>query len=166
VQVPSLWMLLTDPASARAVRRLEVRPVSLVPAGERTADVRVIEALPQRANAYIGYVDDSAFPENGVFWTRGTERGTVLLAPAGAATLVLTLHVGPVATPVTVWVGEARSEIAMAAEETRVVRLPLPPGAGAVKVAVQAGASFRPSEVDARATDSRSLGCQVRLELE
>jgi hypothetical protein len=78
----------------------------------------------------------------------------------------MTLHVGPKSTPVTVWVAQGRSEIAMAADETRLVRLPLPPGAGAVTVAVQAGSSFRPSDVDATTTDSRSLGCKVRLALE
>ena len=37
VPVPSLWVLLTDAASARAARRLEIRPLSLVPAGDRIA---------------------------------------------------------------------------------------------------------------------------------
>ena len=101
-----------------------------------------------------------------MFWTRGTERGTVLVAPAGATTLAITLHVGPTPTPVTIWVEQARNDIVMAAEETRVVRLPLPPGAGMVTVAIQAGSSFRPSEVVPTATDSRSLGCQARLALE
>jgi hypothetical protein len=167
VPVPSLWVLLTDAASARAARRLEISPVSLVPAAERThAEVRLIESLPGRPNAYFGYVGDGLFPENGVFWTRGTSRGTILLAPAGASTLVMTLHVGPLPTPVTIWVEQARSDLAMAAEETRVVRVPLRPGTGMVTVTVQAGASFRPSEVDATTTDSRSLGCQTRLALE
>jgi hypothetical protein len=166
VAVPSLWVLLTDAASARAARRLEIRPLSLVPAGDRIAeDVRVVELLPTPPNAYLAYVDEGTYPENGVFWTRGTERGTVVLAPAGATTLVATLHVGPQPTPVTIWVDQVRSELAMTAEETRVVRLPLARAARAVTVAVQAGSSFRPSQV-AATTDSRNLGCQVRLSLE
>jgi hypothetical protein len=167
VPVPSLWVLLTDAASARAARRLEIRPLSLVPAGDRiAADVRAVEMLPGRPNAYLGYVDEGTFPENGVFWTRGTDRGTVLLAPAGATTLVMTLHVGRAPTPVTIWVDRSHSEIVMNADETRVVRQPLPPGVGAVTVAVQAASSFRPSQVEPTSTDSRSLGCQVRLALE
>jgi hypothetical protein len=167
VAVPSMWVLLTDAASARAARRLEIRPLSLVPAGDRIAeDVRAVESLPTPPNAYLAYVDEGTYPENGVFWTRGTERGTVVLAPAGATTLVATLHVGPVATAVTIWVDQMRSDIAMAAEETRVLRLPLARAARAVTVAVQAGSSFRPSEVASAMTDSRSLGCQVRVSLE
>jgi hypothetical protein len=167
VAVPSLWILLSDPASARAARRLEIRPLSLVAAGDRVVtEVRAVEALPGPPNAYMAYIDEGTFPENGVFWTRGTERGAVRLAPAGATTLVLTLHVGPVATPVTIWVEQARHDIAMAADETRVLRLPLPAGAAAVTVAIQAGSSFRPSEVAPNVADSRSLGCQARPALE
>jgi hypothetical protein len=166
VPIRALWILLTDPASARAARRLEVKPLSLLPAGERGAnEVHAVELVPGRPNAYLAFTDERTYPENGVFWTRGSERGTMLLAPAGATTLVITVHVGPVPTPVTIWVDETRSEVALAAEETRVVRMPLPAAARMVSVAVQAGSSFRPSEV-AKSDDSRSLGCQVRLSLE
>jgi hypothetical protein len=167
VPVPSLWALLTDATSARAARRLEIRPMSLVPAGERiAAEVHKIESLPGRPNAYVAYVDKGTFPENGVFWTRGTDRGALLLAPAGATRLAVTLHVGPVPTNVTIWIGEERSEVMMAAEETRVVRFAIPTAARAVHFAIQASSSFRPSETVSTSTDTRNLGCQARLALE
>src|SRR4029077_8097577 len=84
-------------ASARGAVRVEIDPLSIVPASQRPhIDAGVVESLPGRQNAYMVYVDEGTFPEGGVFWTRGTSRGEVLVAPAGASTVVLTLHLGPV----------------------------------------------------------------------
>ncbi len=166
IEVPALWMQLTDQASARSVRRLEIVALSVTPASERLqTDVTAVEAFDDRLNAYVVYLDRFTYPEHGVFWTRGRERGRLLLAPAGAGTVAMTLHVGPIATTVTVRVGERTEHFALAPEETRTIRLPLPPAA-AVPIDVQASASFRPVDVDPSSSDTRHLGCQVRLVLD
>ena len=59
VAVPSVWIQLTEPQSARAVRRLELVPRDVVPAGDRPHDrVLAVEAFPERLNAYVAYVNE------------------------------------------------------------------------------------------------------------
>ncbi len=165
--MPSLWLQLSDLASARAVRRFELTAVDVRPASQRPADsVLAVEAFPERLGAYVAYVDTDAYPEHGVFWTRRDAEARLRLAPAGATTLVMTIHVGPAPTDVSVRVGEARQHLTMAPDETREVRLPLPSGASDVPVEVRADAFFVPAEVDPSSTDRRELGSQVRLVLE
>lgn len=167
VAVPSLWIQLTDLATARVVRRVELRARDVVPAGERPQPlVRVVEAFPDRLNAYVGFTGEDAYPEGGVFWTRADARARLWLAPAGAATVVATLHVGPKPTTVSVRIGEWHDEVVFAAEETRTLRIPLPPSVARVPIEVQAHDFFVPAEVDPLSADTRRLGCQVRFVLE
>ena len=168
IAAPSLWVRLTDHESVKGVRRVEVvaREVFDRAAGWGRVPARVVEPVSGRLGAYIAYPDYSTFPERGVYWTRGTERGFVLIVPAGARSLELTLHVGPVNTPVSVWVGEEQHDFDLRAEETRTISLPVAPDMRAVPLAVQAGAAFVPAQVDRRSTDMRKLGCQVRIGLE
>jgi len=79
---------------------------------------------------------------------------------------VLTLHVGPQQTSVSLRVAGRAETLSLQPNETRAVRFALPAGAAVVPIAVQASAAFRPSEVDRSSTDRRQLGCQVRVELE
>ena len=167
IAVPSLWMQLTDQSSARAVRRLQLVALDVLPASERPPGKAVtVEALSDRPNAYLAYMDDNAFPERGVFWTRGLARTRVELAPAGAQTVVLTLHVGPRKTGVSLRLGDRTDMLTLQADETRALRFMLRAGILSVPLVVQASAMFRPADVDRSATDTRELGCQVRVELE
>ena len=165
--VPTLWLQLTDLESARTVRRVEVVARALVARPDRPREIaRVIETVPGPPGSYIGYFNEETYPERGVFWTRERGRGRVIVVTGGARTLVMTLHVGPKATNVTVRVGSDTQTFALSAEETREVRWPLSPNRETVPVDVAADASFRPSDVDRRSTDTRQLGCQVRLVLD
>ena len=167
VAVPRLWVQLTDPSAAAQVNRLEIAPVAIVAASARVAvHVRAVEAVSGRPNAYMAYVDDGTYAEGGVFWTRGTGEGEVLIAPAGASRVRLTLHVGPSGGPVRLTIdGDAR-EVAMAPNETRVVPVDVPTGASVMRLRVRASGSFVPADADPRSGDRRSLGCQVRVEVE
>ncbi len=100
-----------------------------------------------------------------MFWTRGTSAGEVLVAPAGAATLVLTLHLGPAAGAVRLTVDGQDRSVTLARDETRQIEIPLNPTAHLVRVVVAAPASFRPSDHEPGSTDRRWLGCQVRVGL-
>lgn len=166
VPVPSFWLQLTDLGAARAVRRLEIVARSVEPSSTReSVNVLAVEAVAGWMNGYVAYLA-GAYPENGVFWTRGKEAGRMLLAPAGASVALLRLESGPAPIEVRLAVGGEERTVALEPRETAEVRLSLPPGASAVPVEVQASASFRPSEVDPSSTDTRQLGCRVRLVLE
>jgi hypothetical protein len=161
-----VWISLSEDSTARAVQRVELEPVSIVPRSQRVTNaVRAVEPIDGRPNAYILYVDDETFPEGGVFWTRANNRGEVLVATAGASEMLLTLHVGPAAGTVKVSVAGMRLDTALQPDETREIVAPLPSGGAAVLVSVQAPGWFEPARVDPKSGDTRALGCQVRINL-
>ncbi len=167
IGVPLMWMQLTDRDAAAAMRRLEIAARYVDPSGDRPeGTVRSVEGFDDRPHAYVAYMDENTFPERGVFWTKDTARGRLLLAPAGAGTAVVTVHVGPRPATVSLVVGSKPVELAMSPEETTTVRVALPAGERIVPIEVQSSSSFRPALVDPASSDSRQLGCQVRVVLE
>jgi hypothetical protein len=168
--LPELWVQLAVPAAAQQAVRVELTPLALVPVSERpNLDVHAVESIPGRPNAQLLYVNADTFPEGGVFWTHGTDRGDVLVVPAGARQILLTLHVGPVGGTVRVTAGSAgrREDVVLEPGETRTISIPVGDADAAryVPISIQAPASFRPAEVDPSSSDTRDLGCQVRVEL-
>ena len=162
----AVWAGVSDPVLANAVQQVEIVAESVVPRSERPdVEVRALEPIAGRPAAFIVYADAETYPEGGVFWTRGTAAGKVLVATGGASTLVLTLHVGPTAGTVHVMVAGQDRSLALSRDETRVIELPLSPADRLVPVRVQAPGAFRPSDHEAGSTDQRSLGCQVRITL-
>jgi hypothetical protein len=163
----AFWLAASQPSAARAVQQVEISPISIVPKSRRAGGLaRAVEAVDGHADGYIVYVNDETYPEGGVFWTRAGNRADVLVAPAGSSQIVLTLHVGPIAA------GTVRLEVAgqsldtpMAPDETRDVAIPVPPNMSLVPISIQAPGWFRPASVDPRSTDTRALGCQVRVSL-
>jgi hypothetical protein len=162
----TMWLAAAGEALAASVQQIEIVPESIVPRHARAAvDVHALEAIEGRPGAFIVYADADTFPEGGVFWTQGTSAGKVLVAPAGASTLVLTLHVGPAGGAVRLLVNGQDRSLTLAHDETRQLEIPLPPGARLIPVVVEAPGSFRPFEHEPGSTDRRSLGCQVRVGL-
>jgi hypothetical protein len=156
----------SDEALARAVQQVEIVAESVVPRSARPeVTVHALEAIGDRPGAYIVYADDKTYPEGGVFWTRSTEAGTVFIAPDGASTLVLTVHVGPVGGRVEITVADQDHSLDLTHDETRTIEIPLPPARQLVPVAVRASAHFRPRDHEPGSTDPRWLGCQVRIGL-
>jgi hypothetical protein len=153
-------------ALAASLRQVEIVPESIVPKRSRaTVDIHALEAIEGRPGAFIVYADPNTFPESGVFWTQGTSAGKVLVAPAGASTLVLTLHLGPAGGAVRLTVDGQDRSVTLAHDETRQLEIPLAPAARLIPVVVEAPGSFRPFEHEPGSTDRRSLGCQVRVGL-
>ncbi len=169
-QLPIGVRRLTIAASQSAARhavKVELRPDAIVPPGEReTAPVRAIESVPEHPGAYVAYLNEHAYPEGGVFWTRGTGRAAVLVAPGGARRLTLTLFSGPTAADCTVTLLGEPQTVKTAAGQTSTVSFVVPENRRVLPLEVQASAFFRPSEVDSGSTDNRGLGCQVRIGLE
>jgi hypothetical protein len=138
-----------------------------VPVGEReSSPARTIESIPERPDAFLAYMNEHAYPEGGVFWTRGTGQASVLLAAGGARRLTLTLFSGPSGADCAVSLPDAPQTVKMNPGQTSVISFAVPPGRGVVPLTVAASAFFRPSETDPASTDTRGLGCQVRIGLE
>jgi hypothetical protein len=158
---------LSIPQTARAARTAEIIPLAIVPEPRRLIVPAVaIEPIKDRPNAYLVYTDDNTYPEGGIFWTRRTTRGTVLVLTAGASFIVLTLHVGPNGGDVALEVGGQRMDTVLNAHETRRLSIAVPGGAASVPISVQASGWFLPIDVEPGSRDVRSLGCQVRVELQ
>ena len=161
-----VWVAVSDPSAASAALSVEIVAESIVPRSARAAgEVRAIEAIAERPRAFIVYTDDDTYPEGGVFWTLGTGAGTVLVDPAGASTLLLVLHVGPVGGVVRVTVGGQDRSVTLSPDQTRQLEIPLAAGARFVPVVIAAPGQFRPSDHEPGSTDRRWLGCQVRIGL-
>jgi hypothetical protein len=153
----------SDPAAARAVRRIDIAPVALVPRSRREpVTSHVVEPIGGTPAGFMAYADDHSYPEGGVFWTRDTQQGRVIIATAGARAVRLILHVGPQGGPVVVDAAAHRIDVDLQPDETRELEIALPPGAATLTVTVRATKSFRPSAADPKSDDTRLLGCQVR----
>jgi hypothetical protein len=167
VTVRRLMIAAEGSGVAAAVSRVAIVPRDIVPPpGREEALVRVVEGIPHRPGAYLAYVDGAAYPEHGTFWSRGTARTTVLVAPGGARQLTLHLATGPRSGEVTVAVGGEERRVAMAADRPNQLSFDLPAGVRLVPLTVQSNVMFRPGEVDPRSGDMRGLGCQVQITLE
>jgi hypothetical protein len=167
VAIRRLILRVSDRHVAESVSRFEIIPVAVVPALERPdIPVRSIEPLDARASAYLIYTDEHAYPEGPVFWSRGTAETTVWVAPAGASSMTLKLSTGPMSGTVSVSVNGNSQTVAMLGNEVKDVSFRLPPERQIVPLTVRSSTMFRPVEVDAKSTDTRGLGCQVRIGLE
>jgi len=166
VAVGRLTVRVPD-VKALAVAQVDVAPIAVVPRSARDERrVRTIDPVPDRPGGYVVHVDPDTYPEGAAFWTRGTARAEVLVAPAGASRLLLTLHLGPLGGDVLVSVGGVKSSVAVPANGTARFEAELPPGLGLVPVTVQSPGAFVPAEVNAASDDTRRLGCQVRVNLQ
>ena len=167
VSASRITVAVSDQTLAASVAGVEIVPTVLVPVHAREPrPARRIEEVPERPGAFLIYVDGNAFPENGVFWTRGVERSEVLLAPGPYARLRLTLHLGPRTGAVTVSVAGNPQTASVEANGSAEVQLDVPHGLRLIPLVIQSPTSFRPSDVDASSDDARLLGCQVRVSVD
>jgi hypothetical protein len=169
-QIPVAVRRLTVATSgslARHAVRVDLQATAIVSPGDREhGAVRELESIPEHPGAFIAYINEHAYAEGGVFWTRGTGEASVLVAAEGARRMSLTLFSGAAATNCTVTVAGEPKSVEMTPGKTSTVSFVVPPGQRVVPLTVRASAFFRPSEVDPASTDNRGLGCQVRIGLE
>ncbi len=170
VSVPAaarrMLVRVTDLQVARAITDIQITPVDVDPPSLRPQPVRMIESLGDSVGRYLVYTDGEAYPEMGTFWTRGTAATTVLVAPAGATRMTLTLSTGPMAGTVSVTSGGRTQQVSMPGNQEQVLALDVPAGSRLVPLTIQSTVMFRPGEVNPSITDMRGLGCQVRIALE
>jgi len=166
VPVP-ISITVGDPSAAHRASTVQIVPVELA-AGARHSGARVtgVEPIGDRRGAFIAYVGNNSYPEDGVFWTKGTNTAQLFVVPAGAEHLRLILHVGP--NPTRVWVDCAGQnfEVDMSANETREIPIAFAGGAERISIFIRSSRAFRPAEVDRSSDDQRALGVQVRPPLE
>jgi hypothetical protein len=149
--------------TAGSVGRIDIAPVALLPRSQRQeVTSHVVEPIGGTPSSFMAYSDENTYPEGGVFWTRDTQEGTVVIATRGAGTVRLILHVGPPGGPVVVAAGAKRIDIDLKPNETREIDVAVPSGSERMRLSVRAARSFRPSAVDPKSNDDRLLGCQVR----
>lgn len=167
VSVRRLAVRVADRAAAAAIDHIAIAAIAVVAPSEReTLPVRTVEAIGGRPGAYLAYTDEHAYPEGGVFWSRGTAETTLLVAAAGASRATLNLSTGPMSGEVLVSVAGQTKTVTVAAGQPNAVSFDLPAGQRVVPVKVQSTVMFRPGEVDPSSADMRGLGCRVRMTLE
>lgn len=164
VDAPVVWVGVADAAIAARVTAVDIVPLSIVPASVRPR-VEPTAIEPLEGGGLLVYGDRNSYPENGVFWTRGTRTATVYVAPGTARRLTATLHVGPNGGTVTVVVNGQRHAIPIPAGGTADLAVPIDRPDALIPVTIAAPASFVPALTDPKSDDARSLGCQVRIRL-
>jgi len=160
----AIQVRLSDPASQSAVRRVEITAASLVARSARAVNGTVaVEPLGEgSARGYLAYVDDSSYPEHGVFWTSGTDQTTVVVVKDPGGQLRLVLHVGPSGGNVDLGVDRKRLSFQLKPNETRDVPIDLAPGTVRTVLSIRTDRAFVPASIEKGSSDRRSLGCQVR----
>lgn len=163
---PSVVVSVRDAGLAARVVSTDIVPQAVVPVGARDGHtVRAVDSIVDSSRGYIVYVDSTTYPEGGVFWTRGTDPATVLVAPGGASRLLLTMYLGPLSGDVRVSVAGKESRVRVEANTVAQFETSLPSDARLVPVHIQSPGQFRPAEIDPASDDTRRLGCQVRISL-
>jgi hypothetical protein len=151
-----------DEDARRAVRRVVVEPVSIVP-----ANARLTELVARRAVKYEGvsifFLDDRSFAEPEGFWVGGSRESTfVVQADKLQSSVDLYLRNVPAANRLTLESGQWREELTLAPGEERQVRVPLGPGQRAALVRAASSSGFRPSESTPGSRDDRFLGVWIK----
>jgi hypothetical protein len=158
---------IADKAVGASVSAVRLVPLGPPAGGSRSGiDVQAIESLPGRKHAYIVYGDEHTFPEGGTFWTRGTRRARLWIAPAGAARMRISLSTGPLAGDVLLKTSVGSRKVQVPAGRPEQVTFDLPEGSALVPLEVQSTTVFLPTDGDSQSRDIRPLGCRVEIALE
>ncbi len=155
-------VLRGDEGARRAIRRVVVEPLSLVPAATRLTDAVAHRAV-KYASAAVFFLDERSFPESDGFWLGGSRQWTFVVQPdRPSASVTLLVRNAPVDNRVTFESGQWREEVAMAAGEERQIKVPLGPGQTAALVSATVASGFRPSQSVPDSRDDRFLGVWVQ----
>jgi hypothetical protein len=171
VEVPAntrnFMVRIADKAVGAAVTAVRLVPLGPLRDGLRPSlDARAIESLPGRDHAYVVYPDEHTYPEGASFWTRGTRRAQVWIAPAGAARMTLTISTGPLDGEVFLETPAGPRTLHIPGGQQERATFELPPTRALVPVEVQSSTLFLPTDEDPRSRDTRPLGCRVEIALE
>ncbi|MFN8060064.1 MAG: hypothetical protein U0Q12_12990 [Vicinamibacterales bacterium] len=164
-----VWLGADDLSAARALRSLDLQPIAIVPREARAGDAATAYESLQSGppGSYLAYLDRNAFPEHGVYWTRGESETTVVVATGGGSSLGVWVQAGAAPGVATVGIGsEPPRHLTLAAGDRREWRVALSGASPSVRVRVGFTAGFRPADVDPGSVDRRWLGCRIGLSVE
>lgn len=151
-------------ADARLVDRVEIRPLSIVPRTSRDGSWEAVAVKPlDSSGGYLFFMDGHTYPED--LWVKGEQRSTLLVAPAGATMLRLSVQRGASAGRVTVSVDGRETVLSLEAGETRHVEIAVRPDSPLVSIAIAPSGGFRPADRNPNSKDDRWLGCRVTITL-
>ena len=163
-----LWVVASSELVARAVTRVEIEPVSVVPRTSRTviANIRQARVVADMPGRYAMYLDDNVYMEPAGFWVRGGRSASMHVTPNGASQLRVLLRNGAEAGQVTLEVDGRREVLELDRGEAHEVRLSLTGKELTVLLRFEPVNGFRPSERNPESRDTRWLGSHVRLSLD
>jgi hypothetical protein len=151
-----------DEAARAAVREVALRPLSVVPPGNRP-----YARLARRAAVYgaitVYAFDDLAYLERPGLWVPGGVGVPLVLAGPRAATLAVRLRNGPLPNRVEIDGGGWRTDLPLAGGEERTVEVPLRGTPPAALMQVKTEGGFRPSETTPGNRDERYLGVWIEF---
>ena len=151
-----------DEDARRAVRRVVVEPVSILPASARLTDLVARRAV-KYAGVSVFFLDERSFAEPEGFWIGGSRQSAVVVqADRPQSSVDLTIRNAPVENRLTLVSGQWREELTLAAGEERHVQVPLGAGQRAAFVTATTTSGFRPSASTPDSRDDRFLGVWVR----
>ena len=163
-----LWVVASSEPVARAVTRVEIKPVSVVPRTSRSeiANIRQARVLADEPGRYAVYLDDNVYMKPTGFWVRGGRSASMHVSPNGASQLRVTVRNGAEGGPVTVEIDGTRDVLELARGETHELRLPLTGRELTLPLRFEPVNGFRPSERNPESRDTRWLGSRVELSLD
>jgi hypothetical protein len=152
-----------DEQARRAIRRLTIEPVSVVPPSQVLTSEYARRAV-RYGTSTVFFLDDRIFPEPEAFWVGGARHSSLVVQldkPARSVTLLV--RNAPVDNRVLMESGTWRENLHLAPGEERQVVLPIDPLRRAALVTFTAASGFRPSAADPKSRDDRFLGVWVRV---
>jgi hypothetical protein len=151
-----------DEDARRAIRRVIVEPLSIVPSSARLTDL-VSRRAVKYEGATVFFLDDGSFAEPEAFWIGGSRQSALIVQPdRPGPSIDLLLRNAPVDNRVTLHAGQWRDELTLAPGEDRRVLVPVAPGQRAVLLTAATTSGFRPSESTPGSKDDRFLGVWVK----
>ena len=151
-----------DENARRAIRKVIVEPLSIVPSNARLTDLVARRAVKYEGAA-VFFLDDRSFAEPEAFWIGGSRQSTfVVQSDRPRPSIDLLLRNAPVDNRLTLEAGQWREELTLAPGEERRVQVPVAPGQRAALVTATTTSGFRPSEATPGSKDDRFLGVWVK----
>jgi hypothetical protein len=151
-----------DEDARRAVRRVLVEPLALVPVAARVTDGFARRAVKYGSTA-VFFLDDRSFAEPEGFWIGGSRQSSfVVQADQPGRAVVVRVRNAPVENRLALTAGDWREELTLAPGEERDIQIPVAPGQRAAAVTATTTSGFRPSEASPESRDDRFLGVWIR----
>jgi hypothetical protein len=162
LEVPPVWIGASSQALTAQVTRVDLLAKAVSPpAWHGREPVRALENIEGRPGAYLAYVDRNAFPELGVFWTRGESETRVALTTGGAGALRLAVETGAAGGTAALDVDGVPAVRELPPRTVENVDVVPRSGQRTIWLRVKFSGGFRPSEVEG-SPDTRWLGLRVR----